>query len=206
MTLKRTEMKRGTSRWERSAPMAQGKPMSRGTKSMSTGTGFARKVPTVRELGVGGLMLLAGTRAEQLETLPPVPRLVVAKPRKRMKQSRPKMTAIRASARDEECTLRFLGICNRRIDTTVLCHRNGAGGGMKSADTDACYGCCDCHRVLDGHAPRPAWLSRETMLELFEVAVLMTQDILIVKKLMDESQKNKSRDLLEQGAASMQYD
>jgi hypothetical protein len=97
---------------------------------------------------------------------------------KGMKTSRPKTTAIRQSARDQECTLRFPGICNYRVDTTVLCHKNGAGMGMKSKDEEGAYGCCDCHRVLDGHAPRPPELTRELMLTLFDEANAQTKRIL----------------------------
>ena len=104
---------------------------------------------------------------------------------KRMKQSRPASTKIRQSARGEECTLRFPGICNYRTDTTVLCHENGAGMGMKGADEAGAYGCCDCHRVLDGHAPRPEGFTREMMLELFAKANARTRAILIEKGLIE---------------------
>lgn len=107
------------------------------------------------------------------------------KARKAMKSSRPKMTPIRASARGQECTLRFPGICNYRTDTTVLCHENGAGMGMKGRDDGGAYGCCDCHRVLDGHAPRPAGFTREAMLARFVQANLLTRAILKQAKLID---------------------
>lgn len=103
-----------------------------------------------------------------------------------MKQSRPKSTPIRASARDQECTLRFPGICNYRTDTTVLCHENGAGMGMKSLDEAGAYGCCDCHDVLDGRAPRPAGFLRELMLALFVEANAQTRRILKRKGLLTE--------------------
>lgn len=102
----------------------------------------------------------------------------------KMKASRPKMTLIRASARGQDCTLRFTGICNRNPETVVLCHRNGAGMGMKAPDTDACYGCSSCHPILDGHAPRPTWLTRDLMLTLFDEAVRITQEIVKHKGLM----------------------
>lgn len=103
---------------------------------------------------------------------------------KKMKSSRPKSTPIRAAARDQECTLRFPGICNYRTDTTVLCHENGAGMGMKSTDEAGAFGCCDCHRVLDGHAPRPEGFSRELMLALFVEANAQTRRILKRLKLI----------------------
>ena len=95
-----------------------------------------------------------------------------------LKTSRPKMTSIRRAAKDQECTLRFPQVCNYDTSTTVLCHRNGAGMGMKSSDTDAVFGCFACHQVLDGHAPRPDYMTREVMLALFNDAVEITQRIL----------------------------
>lgn len=55
---------------------------------------------------------------------------------------------------------------------------------MKAADTAAAYGCCDCHRVLDGHAPRPNDLTRDEMLALFELAIVKTNLILTRKGLL----------------------
>lgn len=103
---------------------------------------------------------------------------------KRMKQSRPASTKIRQSARDQECTLRFPGICNYRTDTTVLCHENGAGAGMKSLDEKGAYGCYECHMTLDGHKPRPAGFTRELMLTLFVEANAQTRRILTRKGLI----------------------
>ena len=98
--------------------------------------------------------------------------------RTKMKSSRPRITPIRASARDEECTLRFPMVCNWRTDTTALCHSNlladGKGMGLKAPDSCAAYGCCACHDVLDGRAPRPAGLTYEMMLELFALGVERT--------------------------------
>lgn len=59
--------------------------------------------------------------------------------------------AIRASAREQTCTLRS-SVCNGRLDTTVLCHLRmfgAAGMGEKPHDFHAVYACSDCHRVLD---------------------------------------------------------
>jgi hypothetical protein len=103
---------------------------------------------------------------------------------KRMKSRGPKMTPIRASACNEECTLRFPGICNYRTDTTVLCHENGAGAGMKSLDEKGAYGCYECHMTLDGHKPRPAGFTRELMLALFVEANAQTRRILTRKGLI----------------------
>lgn len=98
--------------------------------------------------------------------------------------SRPKMTPIRASARDQECTLRFPGVCNWDISTTVLCHENGAGAGMKSLDEAGAYGCYACHMTLDGQMPRPAGFSRALMLVMFAEANAQTRRILKRKGLI----------------------
>ncbi|WP_211440968.1 nuclease domain-containing protein [Collimonas humicola] len=114
---------------------------------------------------------------------------VRSKPAKRMRSTKKPLTKIQASARDEECTLRFpFGICNYRTDTTVLCHSNlladGKGAGLKAPDTEAAYGCVDCHDVLDGRAPRPAGFSYELMLALFNDGRDQTRRILRRKNLL----------------------
>ena len=105
-----------------------------------------------------------------------------------LKSSRPKTTKIRQSARDEECTLRFPGVCNFRTDTTVLCHSNrladGKGMGLKASDLNAAFGCSACHDCLDGRAPRPEGFDYETMLYMFDKAVQITHMRLRAKGLM----------------------
>lgn len=178
MTLKRTEMKRGTK------PLRATKPMERGTSTMSRGTGFKQSAAKLERSGP----IKTDGKVEKTTKLPKIAteesRATAPKTRKRaMKTTRPKMTPIRLSAKDEECTLRF-PCCNYRIDTTVLCHRNGAGGGMKAPDTDAAYGCYACHTMLDGHSPRPDGFSRDMMLARFDKAVKLTHIRLAVKGLI----------------------
>ncbi len=110
--------------------------------------------------------------------------LSAQKPIKRMKSSRPRMTPIRASACTEECTLRLPGVCNFDTETTVLCHENGAGAGMKSPDECGAYGCYACHMVLDGHAKRPEWLTREMVQAAFVEGNRKTRLILKQKGLI----------------------
>jgi hypothetical protein len=109
---------------------------------------------------------------------------------KRMKSSRPKMTPIRASARDEECTIRLPLVCNFDTATTVLCHSNdladGKGMGLKAPDEWAAYGCSACHRVVDGHAPPPPGLSMELVRALFREAINQTRRILKRKGLLKD--------------------
>lgn len=155
-------------------------PMKPGTKPLKR-TGFAPKAKPV-----AGLLRTAnlGKSAFQApSTVKP------AKPLKARKSQRPKMTKIRASARDQECTLRFPGICNQRTDTTVLCHSNqlkdGKGMGLKAPDTKAAYGCSACHDVLDGRARRPDWMARLDMLARFEEGQRITMNLLARKGLIE---------------------
>lgn len=98
------------------------------------------------------------------------------------------MSRIRKSARGEACTLQIYGVCNFDPATTVLCHSNrladGKGMGLKAPDTEACYGCSACHDVLDGRRPRPDWLTKDMLDELFDRARKKTQAILRLKGLM----------------------
>lgn len=67
-----------------------------------------------------------------------------------MKQSRPKPTKIRQSAKGMPCTVRVPGICDGGGETTVLAHLNGAGMGMKASDIHGADCCGPCHAWLDG--------------------------------------------------------
>ncbi len=65
---------------------------------------------------------------------------------------------LRDSARGESCTLRLPG-CQNLTETTVLCHspyaEHGKAKGLKSEDHYACYGCYNCHQVLDKQYKTP---------------------------------------------------
>ena len=68
------------------------------------------------------------------------------------KQKRIVSKPLRASAAMQPCTLRLPGICNRRLDTTVLAHVRGwgnAGIAQKPHDFHAVYACFSCHNALD---------------------------------------------------------
>ena len=169
--MRRTEMKRGTSSLRTTTPM------SRGASQLTRSGPIRAKVP-MKKAPVVPKIAMNGP-AEK----------VAPAPKRGLKTSRPKMTPIRASAKDEECTLRF-PCCNYRTDTTVLCHRNGAGAGMKAEDTDAAYGCYACHMVLDGHAPRPEGFTRDMMLARFNAAVELTHIRLAVKGLIAAIEKS----------------
>ncbi len=151
MTLNRTPI-------ARTGTLKQGKPLSRKTP-MARGTGF--KTPAAG----AGLLRVA---AVQLKT------------RKPMKKSRAKSTPARRAARGRDCTLMIPGVCNRDPATTVLCHSNrlehGKGMGLKAPDSAACFGCSDCHDVLDGRRPLPGWMTREQLEDTFDRATAITQE------------------------------
>ncbi len=71
--------------------------------------------------------------------------------RTRRKRSTPERSVgfdLRAFAKDQACTLRLDGICNRDPTTTVLCHVRlfgASGGGQKPPDLCAFHGCSACH-------------------------------------------------------------
>jgi hypothetical protein len=120
-----------------------------------------------------------------------------------MNPKRPKMTPIRASARGEQCTLRF-PCCNFDPSTTVWCHSNhyadGKGAGLKARDEEGCYGCFACHSWLDGgyagHMPR-------TLVDrYFDIARAMSQTILQHKGLMATT-KSEATTGLQPAAASI---
>jgi hypothetical protein len=98
------------------------------------------------------------------------------------------MTPIRRAARNQDCQLQILGVCNGDPATTVLCHSNqlaaGKGMGLKAPDTEACFGCHACHAVLDGRAKRPEGMSMDDLLSLFNYARERTHAILRAKGLM----------------------
>lgn len=142
----------------RRSSLKEGKPLSRKTP-MARGTGF--KAPAAG----AGLLRVA---AVQLKT------------RKPMKKSRAKSTPARRAARGRDCTLMLPGVCNRDPATTVLCHSNrladGKGMGLKAPDSAACFGCSDCHDVLDGRRPLPGWLTRQQLDDMFGRALVITQE------------------------------
>jgi len=65
---------------------------------------------------------------------------------------------IRASAREEPCTLQIVGVCNHNWQTTVLAHLPDESNGMgtKPDDISACYACSSCHDAIDRRTLAPA--------------------------------------------------
>jgi len=60
-----------------------------------------------------------------------------------------KASAIRKSAKGQDCQVRLNGICNHNPETVVLAHLNGAGMAMKHEDMFGAYACSDCHDAID---------------------------------------------------------
>lgn len=102
----------------------------------------------------------------------------------KLRSKKKPLTPIQKSAKGEECTIRLPKVCNFDRETTVLCHENGAGMGMKHSDERAAYGCSACHAVVDGQAPRPEGLSRELVQACFQDAIAHTNRILRRKGLI----------------------
>lgn len=147
------------------------------TSSLKPGKPLQRKTPMAR---TGGMKSGAFARLAARE------HKTVAK----MKSRGPKMTPIRRAARNQECQLQILGVCNGDPATTVLCHSNqlaaGKGMGLKAPDTEACFGCSACHDVLDGRAPRPAGMTMDDLLQAFGYAKRRTHAVLEAMGLLQQ--------------------
>jgi hypothetical protein len=98
------------------------------------------------------------------------------------------MTPIRKSARNEECTLRIIGVCNYTPETTVWAHSNriedGKGMGIKANDEQGCYACSACHAWLDGGWAKDKGMTFDLAQEFFDVARKRSQAILRQKGLI----------------------
>ena len=167
--MRRSPIKPGTKPLARRTPMCQ--------------TGWSRASSKTPAAGAG-LLRVAAVQAKVARDREAKP----AKPRKPMKSSRPKMTPIRASARGQDCTLRFPGICNRNPETTAWCHSNrladGKGMGLKAPDHHGCYGCSDCHAWLDGGYA--GHVAREVVDARFDAARIESQEKLRAQGLMPD--------------------
>jgi hypothetical protein len=134
-------------------------PMARSTKPMARSP-----------LPAGGGTLV---RSPMRAGTTPLTRTPMARGTSVMKTSRPRMTPIRKSARQEDCTLRFT-VCNGDSATTVWCHSNrladGKGMGIKANDEAGCYGCAACHAYLDGGWTNDPLATFQRVQERFEQA------------------------------------
>jgi hypothetical protein len=175
----------------RTSSLKPGGPLKRRTPMRQVGFSSANKKTLVAG---AGLLRVAAVRYNKAKEAKP-PKL--DKPRKWMKSKGPKMTPIRASAKGQECTLRFPGICNRNPDTTVWCHSNrlvdGKGMGLKAPDEVGCYGCYACHAWLDG-GYAASGTSREFVDARFDAAREESREILREKGLLPAFEANDRDD------------
>lgn len=155
-------------------------------KPLKPGKPLVRKTPMARTgmLRAASVQFKSRAMAGKIEEGQP------KAPKTRIKSRGPKMTPIRRAARNQQCQLQILGVCNGDPATTVLCHSNqlaaGKGMGLKAPDTEACFGCSSCHDVLDGRAPRPAGMTMDDLLQAFEYAKKRTHALLTTMGLLKE--------------------
>jgi len=81
------------------------------------------------------------------------------------------------AAAAEDCTLQIAGVCKNRVETTVLCHLpdESSGRGLKSDDISSCFGCFDCHALIDGAShlwPEGEYVYREWYLRRAQTRTL----------------------------------
>ena len=59
---------------------------------------------------------------------------------------------ITQSAKDEDCTLAIVGVCNYDSSTVVVCHLSDGSGGSNrlTGPLNICFGCSRCHDEIDG--------------------------------------------------------
>ena len=67
-----------------------------------------------------------------------------------LKDQRVHLPRLLKAAKGQECQFNIVGVCNHNPETTVACHKNGAGAGMKAHDFKIVFGCSDCHDWYDG--------------------------------------------------------
>ena len=96
----------------------------------------------------------------------------------RPKNKRVKSKKITQSARDEDCTLRLVGVCNYNPQTTVFAHVGGGGMGIKRHDISGCYACSNCHTYIDSMS------TEKNSLDILR-AMIETQSILLKKGLIN---------------------
>lgn len=64
------------------------------------------------------------------------------------------------AAKQQQCTLQIVGVCNHDPDTVVFCHfpDGHRGMGLKADDISGGDGCSSCHDMVDGRAQViPEW-------------------------------------------------
>jgi len=90
---------------------------------------------------------------------------------------------IRRSAKNEECQVRYTGVCNFNNETTVFAHLNGGGMGLKHPDLFGAYCCSDCHNLADGKTINDDYQKSVIDCYFYE-GIFRTQQILLDKGLI----------------------
>lgn len=98
------------------------------------------------------------------------------------KDNRLRSKKLRDSAKGQPCSIRIPGHCNGNPETTVLCHGNG-GGGTKTEDTWAAFGCSSCHDIVDFRVRDPA-IPRDRVIVYHYEGIRETQKYWFKKKLL----------------------
>ena len=92
------------------------------------------------------------------------------------------MSALRKSAKGQDCQVRMPGICNFDKSTTVLAHLGGGGMGMKHPDLFGAYCCSSCHEEADRVTRRiDAVTAKLWLLE----GIIRTQEIMLKNGLIE---------------------
>ena len=111
-------------------------------------------------------------------------------------------TKITNHAKGQQCSLRFLGICNGDWATTVYAHIRDMfkGTGIKASDLGGCNACSACHAYLDvGHGTRPVMsdvdLSWHIIRGIKETLEILVRDNIIFVPL-DKPKVRKTRQRL----------
>ncbi len=97
------------------------------------------------------------------------------------------MSKITESARNQECQVRIIGVCNGNPETVVWAHCNGLasgrGLGLKAKDILGAYCCSDCHNAYDRRTI-PKHVDYEQIQQDFFAGHMRSLDILIEKGLV----------------------
>ena len=89
---------------------------------------------------------------------------------------------LRKAAKGRDCQIRIPGHCNFDPETSVLCHKGGAGIALKSDDRIAAIGCSECHAIVDG--ARKTGLDPDYIKLCFYEGIFRTQELWIKEGFM----------------------
>lgn len=76
------------------------------------------------------------------------------------------------AAKDQPCSMKIPGVCNRNPETTVFAHNNGGGMGTKVDDWNGADMCSACHDVFDGKVKSS--FSKLDLYDMFTAARMVT--------------------------------